>query len=74
MAVLKVSKYRVNLTYGNGGETNDFLFSVGDQSLGGKTVNSGGWETWKTEVIREVTLPAGQSIFVLSRRLNSSVA
>jgi hypothetical protein len=64
--VPKAGKYRVDLIYGNGGESNDFTFTVGEQKLAGKTVNTGGWETWRTVPIGEVTLPAGESTFTLS--------
>ena len=66
MTVPKAGKYRVDLTYGNGGEANDFAFTVGGQKLGSKTVNTGGWETWKTVQLGEVTLPAGERFFAMS--------
>ena len=66
IAAPKAGKYRVGLTYGNGGEPNDFIFSVGDQKLNGKTVKTGGWETWKSVSVGEVTLPKGASTFALS--------
>jgi hypothetical protein len=64
--VPKAGKYRVDLTYANGNEPNDFLFSIGDQKLAGKTVKTGGWDTWKTVQLGEVTLPAGERTFTLS--------
>lgn len=66
MTVPNAGKYRVNLTYGNGNDVNDFSFSAGDQKLTGKTAKTGGWETWKTMNLGEVTLPAGESTFTLS--------
>ena len=66
MAVPKEGKYRVNLTFGNGGVANDLIFTAGSQKLSGKTVNTGGWDKWKTVQLGEVTLPAGQTTFSLS--------
>lgn len=66
MAVPKAGKYRVHLTYGNGGEPNDFTFSVGDQRLDAKSEKTGGWETWKTVNLGDVNLPEGESTFALS--------
>jgi hypothetical protein len=66
MAVPKAGKYRVDLTYGSGGEPNDFIFSAGEQKLEGKTTKTGGWETWTTVQLGEVALPAGESTFTLS--------
>jgi hypothetical protein len=66
VAVPTAGKYGVNLTYGNGGTDNDFIFSAGDQKLNGKTVRTGGWEIWNTVQIGEVSLPAGESTFTLS--------
>lgn len=65
VAVPKSGKYRVELTYGNGAVGGDFTFVTGAQKLGGKTVNTGNWDTWKTMQIGEVTLPAGQNTFAL---------
>jgi hypothetical protein len=66
MTVPKVGKYRVDLTYGNGNDTNDLVFTAGDQKLTGKTAKTGGWETWKTMNLGEVTLAAGENTFTLS--------
>ena len=64
--VPKAGKYRADLTYGNGAGGSDFTFAAGGQTLGGKTVNTGGWDKWKTVEVGAVTLPAGRSTFVLS--------
>jgi hypothetical protein len=64
--VPKAGKYRVELTYGNGGAANDFTFAAGEQELDGKTVNTSGWETWKTMKLGEVSLPTCESVFALS--------
>ena len=64
--VTQAGKYHVDLTYGNGGVANEFIFSAGEQKLGGKTANTGGWETWKTVRLGELTLPQGLSTFELS--------
>jgi hypothetical protein len=66
MTVPKAGKYRVDLTYGNGNDTNDFIFSAGDQKLTGKTAKTGGWDNWKTMNLGEVALSAGESTFTLS--------
>ena len=66
IAVPKAGKYRVDLTYGNGAGGSDFTFAAGDRKLNGKTVNTGGWDRWKTVQVGEVTLPKGQITFVLS--------